>query len=208
MGGEGSFPKRASAWSDMTGDDLPGTAIKSVDEVPHITFEPRLTYRWDDGYALTTYLDGFAHGKIRASYCAGCDRMLIPSRAFCELCNLRSVDRYFDMPDTGVIETFTISHVDWASAPLPDGEVNILDLLLVLGRQLLDFLFVSFAQRHKIADVQFERGAEFVEAFEREIASGKHVFDGRFGQAELSGQPPVRDATRFQLSFQRVDYSC
>jgi len=133
MGGEGSFPNRASAWSDMTSDDLPGTAIKSVDDVPSISFEPRLTYRWDDGYALTTYLDGFKDGRIRASYCAGCDRMLIPSRSFCELCSLRSVDRYFDMPDTGVIETFTISHVDWASAPLPDGEVNMFAVVAIDG---------------------------------------------------------------------------
>jgi hypothetical protein len=90
-------------------------------------------YRWDDGFALTTYLDGFRNGKIRSSYCPGCDRMLIPSRTFCELCNLRSVDRYFDMPDTGVVETYTISHVDWSSAPLPDGEVNIFAVVAIDG---------------------------------------------------------------------------
>jgi acetyl-CoA C-acetyltransferase len=133
MGGEGSFPRRTSAWADMTRDDLPGTPIKSVDEVPNISFEPKLTYRWDDGYALATYLDGFENGKIRASFCAGCDRMLIPSRSFCELCNLRSVDRYFDMPDTGVVETYTISHVDWSSAPLPDGETNIFAVVAIDG---------------------------------------------------------------------------
>jgi uncharacterized OB-fold protein len=133
MGGEGSSPLRSSAWRDMTRDDLPGTAIKSVSDVPSISFEPRLTYRWDDGYALTTYLDGFENGTIRASYCAGCDRMLIPSRSFCELCNLRSVDRYFDMPDTGIVETFTISHVDWSSAPLPDGEVVIFAVVAIDG---------------------------------------------------------------------------
>jgi acetyl-CoA C-acetyltransferase len=133
MGGEGSYPGRASAWAERTGDDLPATAIKSVDEVPSISFEPRLTYRWDDGFALTTYLEGFEKGKIRASYCSGCDRMLIPSRSFCELCNLRSVDRYIDMPDTGVVETYTISYVDWASAPLPDGEVNIFAVIAIDG---------------------------------------------------------------------------
>lgn len=133
MGGEGSSPTRDGVWSSTTRDDLPGTAIKQVDDVPHLAFEPRLTYLWDDGMALTTYLDGFEHGKIRASYCPGCDRMLIPSRSFCELCNLRSVDRYFDLPDTGVIETFTISHVDWASAPLPDGEVRMYAVVAIDG---------------------------------------------------------------------------
>jgi acetyl-CoA C-acetyltransferase len=133
MNGEGAFPKRASAWNDMTSDDLPGTAIKSVEDAPHVTFEPRLTYNWDNGLALTTYLDGFRDGKIRATYCPGCDRMLIPTRSFCELCNLRSVDRYFDMPDTGVVETYTISHVDWASAQLPKGEVNIFAVVAIEG---------------------------------------------------------------------------
>jgi acetyl-CoA C-acetyltransferase len=133
MSGEGSFPNRVSAWSDMTSGDLPGTAIKQVADVPHIDYSPRLLYRWDDGYALTTYLDGFRNGKIRASYCSECDRMLIPPRSFCELCGLRAVDRYFDMPDTGVVETFTISHVDWASAPLPKGEVNLFAVVAIDG---------------------------------------------------------------------------
>lgn len=133
MSGEGSSPLRRSAWSDMRPTDLPGTAIKSVDEVPHVAYEPELTYEWDNGLALTTYLEGFKEGRIRGSYCPRCDRVLIPARSFCELCSLRSVDRYYDLPDTGVVQTYTISHVDWASAPLPDGEVNIFAVIAIDG---------------------------------------------------------------------------
>jgi acetyl-CoA C-acetyltransferase len=132
MGGDGSRPA-SSKWSEARAEDLPATAIKSVDEVPHFGFEPELTYSWDNGYALTTYLDGLAKGKIRGSYCSGCDRMMIPARAFCELCNLRSVDRYFDLPETGIVQTYTISHVDWASAPLPDGRVDIFAVIAIDG---------------------------------------------------------------------------
>jgi acetyl-CoA C-acetyltransferase len=133
MSGEGGYPGRGGSWAAKTAADLPGTAVRSVEEWPHVTYEPDLRYRWDDGYALTTYLDGFRHGKIRASYCSGCDRMLIPCRSFCELCGLRAVDRYYDLPDTGVVETFTISHVDWSSAPLPEGQVNLFAVVAIDG---------------------------------------------------------------------------
>ncbi len=133
MSGEGSASARSSSWSEITAADLPGTAIKSVDEVPHIRYEPDLPYSWDNGLALTTYLDGLANGTIRGSYCPGCDRMMIPARSFCELCNLRSVDRYFDLPDTGIVQTYTISHVDWASAPLPDGRVDVFAVIAIDG---------------------------------------------------------------------------
>ncbi len=133
MSGDGSLPIRKTPWSERTKDDLVGTAIKNVKEVPHTTYEPNLTYAWDDGYALTTYLDGFKQGKIRGSRCSECGRMMIPARSFCELCNLRHVDRYYDLPDTGTVETYTLSHVDWSSAMLPDGQVNIFAVVAIDG---------------------------------------------------------------------------
>jgi uncharacterized OB-fold protein len=59
--------------------------------------------------------------------------MMIPARPFCEVCDLRAVDRYFDLPDTGTVQTYTISHVDWASAPLPEGKVNIFAVVAIDG---------------------------------------------------------------------------
>jgi acetyl-CoA C-acetyltransferase len=133
MSSEGSLPIRRSNWSEATVDDLPGTPLKSVADVPHIEYHPELAYAWDHGYALTTYLEGFRLGKIRASYCAGCDRMMIPARPFCEVCDLRAVDRYFDLPDAGTVQTYTISHIDWASMPLPEGKVNIFAVVAIDG---------------------------------------------------------------------------
>jgi len=133
MASEGSLPIRRSQWSEATVDDLPGTPLKSVADAPHIEYHPELAYAWDNGFALTTYLEGFRQGKIRASYCAGCDRMMIPARPFCEVCDLRAVDRYFDLPDTGTVQTYTISHVDWASLPLPEGKVNIFAVVAIDG---------------------------------------------------------------------------
>ncbi len=133
MNGEGAVPGASSGWSERTADDLPATAIARVDDVAHIEYAPELGYSWDNGYAITTYLDGFEQGAIRGSYCSNCDRMMIPCRSFCELCNLRSVEDYFDLPDTGTIETFTISNVDWASAPLPDGRQDLFAVISIDG---------------------------------------------------------------------------
>ncbi len=133
MSSEGAMPNRKSCWSQIEAKDLPGTGIKAVQDVPHIDYKPDLRYAWDNGHALTTYLDGFKHGKIRASQCNECGRVMIPARSFCEICNLRSVDRYLDLPDTGTVQTFTLSHVDWASLPLPEGQVNIFAVIAIDG---------------------------------------------------------------------------
>ncbi len=132
MSSEGSTP-RVSAWSQRTAEDLPGTPLKSFDETEHVHYEPKIQYAWDNGLALTTYLDGFKKGKIRASHCSSCGRVMIPARSFCELCNLQEVTEYLDLPDTGTVQTFTISHVDWDSSPLPDGQVNIFAVVAIDG---------------------------------------------------------------------------
>jgi acetyl-CoA C-acetyltransferase len=135
MGAEGGMPihKVESMWSAMTAEDLPGTPIEAVTDVPHIEYKPDLRYKWDDGLAITTYLDGMKAGKIRGSYCSECGRVMIPPRSFCELCNLRAVERYFDLPDTGVVETYTISNVNWASLPLPDGKQDLFAVIAIDG---------------------------------------------------------------------------
>ncbi|MFH1464743.1 MAG: thiolase domain-containing protein [Pseudomonadota bacterium] len=135
MGSEGAMPihKAQSMWNDMKPEDLPGTPIEAVTDVPHIEYHPDLRYSWDNGFALTTYLDGLKNGKLRGSYCSECGRVMIPPRGFCEICNLRAVERYFNLPDTGVVETFTISNVNWASLPLPEGKQDLFAVIAIDG---------------------------------------------------------------------------
>ncbi len=132
MASEGGMP-RTTRWSQMTAKDLPGTALESVEEVEHVKYTPDLRYSWDNGLALTTYLDGFKQGKIRGSKCHHCGRIMIPARSFCELCNLQSVQDYCDLPDTGTVQTFTLSHVNWDSSPLPKGKVKIIAVIAIDG---------------------------------------------------------------------------
>ncbi len=133
MGSEGSMPRK-TRWSEMTKEKLPaGTPLKSPEDTSHIKYQPDLRYSWDNGFALTTYLDGFKKGKLRGSRCNKCGRMMIPARQFCELCNLQEVTDFFDLPDTGTVETFTLSHVNWDSSMLPDGKVNIFAVIAIDG---------------------------------------------------------------------------
>jgi uncharacterized OB-fold protein len=59
--------------------------------------------------------------------------MMVPARDFCELCDLQTVQRYYDLPDTGTVRTFTRSYVDWASAPLPDNGCNVFAVIAIDG---------------------------------------------------------------------------
>ncbi len=132
MSSEGGMP-RTTRWSTRKAEDLPGTGVKSPEDVPHVNYEPDLRYAWDNGAALTTYLDGFKKGVIRGSRCPKCNRMMIPVRNFCEICNLHAVTDVYDLPDTGTVQTFTISHVNYDSSFLPDGKVNIFAVVAIDG---------------------------------------------------------------------------
>ncbi len=133
MGAEGASPVTSSRWNDMTREDLPGTPIKSVDDVPNIADTPDLRYAWDNGFAISTYLDGLKKGKIRGSLDTRTNRMMVPARSFSEIADLTPVSNYFNLPDTGVVKTFTISHINWDSSPLPKGKVNIFAVIALDG---------------------------------------------------------------------------
>ncbi len=133
MGAEGASPVTSSRWNDMKRKDLPGTPIKSVDEVPNISDAPDLRYAWDNGLAISTYLDGLKKGKIRGSLDTHTNRLMVPARPFSEIADLAPVTNYFNLPDSGVVKTFTISHVNWDSSPLSDGKVNIFVVIALDG---------------------------------------------------------------------------
>jgi uncharacterized protein len=72
----------------------------------------RSEYRWDAGVAIGAYLDGLKRGQILGSRCSKCRRTVVPPRAFCELC-FRPVNQWVELPDTGKINTFSVSFVNW-----------------------------------------------------------------------------------------------
>lgn len=72
----------------------------------------RAEYRWDAGVAIGRYLDGLREGRILGRECRVCERILVPPRLFCEQC-FRPTDRWVEVPDEGVVNTFSVCHVSW-----------------------------------------------------------------------------------------------
>ena len=108
---------------EITEEMVAGTAtrlkLKDLTEgkVCTVKWEPKLQYGWDDGVAIGRYLAGLKEGKILGRLCRKCGRHLIPPRMFCEIC-WRPTDEWITLPDTGIVNTFVISHVDWKAGRL------------------------------------------------------------------------------------------
>lgn len=84
---------------------------------PTVAWSPRLEYLWDTGAAIGRFLDGLREGKIYGVRCISCGRVVTPPRAFCEL-DFKPMDEWVELPDTGTINTFSISYVTWDMKPL------------------------------------------------------------------------------------------
>jgi uncharacterized OB-fold protein len=81
------------------------------------SWKPQMDYAWDNGPAIGRYLAELGKGRIVAKHCRKCDRIMLPPRMFCELCWVPT-DEWVFVKDTGVVNTFCISHVDWKAGRL------------------------------------------------------------------------------------------
>jgi acetyl-CoA C-acetyltransferase len=133
MSSDGALPTHHTAWADRKAEDMPVKGLKDLSGVPVIEDRPDFSYAWDNGVALTTYLDGLKRGKIIGSRARASGRVVVPCRAFDEIAGLRPVDEYVELADTGTVQTYTLSHVDWDSSQLPDGKVNIFAVIALDG---------------------------------------------------------------------------
>lgn len=82
------------------------------------SFQPNLQYAWDDGVAIGRYLRALKEGVIVGTLCRQCNRVMLPPRMFCERC-WRQTDEWIPVKDTGTVNTFAVSHVDWAATRIP-----------------------------------------------------------------------------------------
>lgn len=69
-------------------------------------------YAWDTGVAVNRYLAELKQGRIIATRCKKCKRIMLPPRLFCELCFIPCSDWQY-VQDTGIVNTFSICHVHW-----------------------------------------------------------------------------------------------
>jgi acetyl-CoA C-acetyltransferase len=92
------------------------SAVGSVDDRLDAAWD------WDAGEAIGAFLEGLREGTIVATYCASCERTLVPPRKFCERC-FRPTDRWTEVAPVGRVETFSICHVRWDMQPLDPPEL-------------------------------------------------------------------------------------
>ncbi len=78
-------------------------------------------YAWDTGVAVNRYLAELKNGRIIATECRKCKRIMLPPRLFCELCYVPS-NNWVYVQDTGVINPFSICHVHWDASRIGEGE--------------------------------------------------------------------------------------
>ncbi len=98
-----------------------GLSSKEYERSLKVTWQPELQYAWDNGIAIGKYLEALKDGKILGSRCEKCHRIMLPARSFCELC-WRPVDEYLPVKDTGIVNTFSICHVNWDASRLKPRE--------------------------------------------------------------------------------------
>ena len=98
-----------------------GTALSEKDiSEKRVTFfedHPNLVYSWTAGQAMSRFLNELKNGKLIATKCEKCGRIIFPPRIYCELC-YKPIDGWVYVKDTGTVQTFSISYIDPDARPL------------------------------------------------------------------------------------------
>jgi uncharacterized OB-fold protein len=89
---------------------------------------PNAQYAWDAGVAIGRYLAELKEGRLVGVHCKKCKRTVIPPRNFCEWC-FRPMDDWVQLPDTGIVNTFSLCYVTWDMKVLTDPEIpTVIDI--------------------------------------------------------------------------------
>lgn len=111
------------AMRELSRDENPGTPLSDAQvrrrEVLTLELDPQASYAWDTGVAIGRFLQELKNGRLIARRCHRCERILLPPRMFCEQC-FRPTDEWVYVPDTGTLNTYSVSHIRWDASPLPE----------------------------------------------------------------------------------------
>jgi len=91
-----------------------GEALKSADikegKVPTEKWRPEAKFAWSAGIAMSRFLEKLKKGRIIATTCNKCKRIMVPPRIYCEKC-FKPTDGWKYVKDTGTINTYSISYL-------------------------------------------------------------------------------------------------
>lgn len=91
-----------------------GEAVESKDiregKIPTEKFKPKAKFAWSAGKAISKFLEELKNGRIIASTCSKCGRIMVPPRVYCERC-FKPTDGWAYLKDTGTINTYSASYL-------------------------------------------------------------------------------------------------
>lgn len=99
-----------------------------MSEIKTIPASWSLDFEHGAGAAGTRFLDGLRDGVILGSPCRTCGRVLTPPRDFCEMCFVATDPEWIELGPSGVIDAFTIVHVELPEHPKPPYAVAYVQL--------------------------------------------------------------------------------
>jgi len=106
---------KVSGGTGLSGEDIKSGKIFLMDD------SLDCAYAWDTGVAVNRYLSELKKGRIIATKCRKCKRIMLPPRLFCELCYVPS-NHWVYVQDTGVINTYSICYVHWDASRIGENE--------------------------------------------------------------------------------------
>ena len=89
------------------GEVLEGKDIKEG-KVPTEKFRPKAKFAWSAGIAMSRFLEELKNGRIIATTCSKCGRIMVPPRIYCEKC-FKPTEGWTYVKDTGTINTYSVS---------------------------------------------------------------------------------------------------
>jgi len=94
---------------EYAGEELKSTDIMEG-KVLNVRYRPNAKYLWSAGVAMSRFLNELKNGKIIATTCNKCGRIMVPPRMFCEQC-FKPTDGWTYVKDTGTVNTYSVSFI-------------------------------------------------------------------------------------------------
>ncbi len=92
-----------------------------MDDVENLVFEGEwhLQFRYSAGKVLSRFFSALKEqGRIMGVRCAGCQKVYVPPRSFCERC-FREVSELAEVGPGGTVKSFTLVYEPFAGLPPP-----------------------------------------------------------------------------------------
>ncbi|MGD2247277.1 MAG: Zn-ribbon domain-containing OB-fold protein [Candidatus Methanofastidiosia archaeon] len=96
--------------------------IERPEDFRHWFGDMEAQYVYTSGVAGDKFFNELKNGKILGTHCKKCGKVYVPPRMYCEECFVE-LDDWVTVDNTGVVDTFTVVHVDRDENPLDEPEV-------------------------------------------------------------------------------------